>query len=466
MVESWYNFGILYEKCKQNDEALVAYKKALEIDPDDQDARNRLLAIQNNISNQDNSNILYMKFPQFRIQNNLVIDKKYKKPQNQRNLGSQLSGASGIGGMGAGIDPVSQIPGSTGAQPGGMNSGMPSSQNPGTGGGQDHYSQSLNLGQAQPGGMNQYSGQSQQTAPQRTGNEGQYQDPSKMGYPNHQAPQNFGQTPGQAPNQQSYGQSQNPGDSRGYYQGQSEESKHMGGYQQPENPALRQARQEEPNQYQNPAYSQQQHTQQNPQMYQNPPQPNNSGIPENIPSLNQVSQNLQNQQNPSGGNNGGYPSASNQSQPQNYNQNPSQGGQPQQYNQGYDSNNQQMYGQQPGQYNPQSQSQPQSQPQAQSQPQPQHDNSQSHGQQPQPQQTQNQAPNIGDRAQNMQQVPQLPQNSMPGMPQPTDTNQQQQNIQPQLNIQQQQDQRSNQMGQNPPEVDLNRQNSAPQSVSV
>lgn len=31
MFESWYNFGILYEKCKQSNEAIVAYRKAIEI---------------------------------------------------------------------------------------------------------------------------------------------------------------------------------------------------------------------------------------------------------------------------------------------------------------------------------------------------------------------------------------------------------------------------------------------------
>lgn len=96
MVESWYNFGILYEKCKQSDEAIVAYKKALEIDPDDQDARTRLLSIQSPMYNPDNTNMLYMKFPQFRIPNNLVIDKKYKKPQNQRTIQSQMQGVGGV----------------------------------------------------------------------------------------------------------------------------------------------------------------------------------------------------------------------------------------------------------------------------------------------------------------------------------------------------------------------------------
>lgn len=91
MVESWYNFGILYEKCKQSDEATVAYKKAIDIDPEDNDARSRLISIQSPMYNPDNAN-LYMKFPHFRISNNLVIDRKYKKPQSQRPM-------QGVGGM-------------------------------------------------------------------------------------------------------------------------------------------------------------------------------------------------------------------------------------------------------------------------------------------------------------------------------------------------------------------------------
>lgn len=90
---------------------MVAYKKALEIDPEDQDSRTRLLSIQSPMYNSDNTNMLYMKFPQFRVQNNLVIDKKYKKPQNQRALQNQMQNVPGMGGAlgGIGGDPM-QIP--------------------------------------------------------------------------------------------------------------------------------------------------------------------------------------------------------------------------------------------------------------------------------------------------------------------------------------------------------------------
>lgn len=38
MSEIWYNLGVLYEKCKQPEEGLIAYGKVLELDSDDQDA--------------------------------------------------------------------------------------------------------------------------------------------------------------------------------------------------------------------------------------------------------------------------------------------------------------------------------------------------------------------------------------------------------------------------------------------
>ena len=57
--------------------------------------------------NSDNTSMLYMKFPQFRIPNNLVIDKKYKKPQNQRGLQSQMQS---VGGMMGGISQMNTEP--------------------------------------------------------------------------------------------------------------------------------------------------------------------------------------------------------------------------------------------------------------------------------------------------------------------------------------------------------------------
>ena len=35
MSEIWYNLGVLYEKCKQPEEALIAYSKVLELDNED-----------------------------------------------------------------------------------------------------------------------------------------------------------------------------------------------------------------------------------------------------------------------------------------------------------------------------------------------------------------------------------------------------------------------------------------------
>ncbi len=77
MLESWYNFGILYEKCKQNEEAIVAYNRALEIAPENEEARLRLQAVKqpNYVFDEANSK---MKFPEFWITNSLVIDKSYK----------------------------------------------------------------------------------------------------------------------------------------------------------------------------------------------------------------------------------------------------------------------------------------------------------------------------------------------------------------------------------------------------
>lgn len=38
MSEIWFNLGVLYEKCRQPEEALIAYGKVLELDNDDLDA--------------------------------------------------------------------------------------------------------------------------------------------------------------------------------------------------------------------------------------------------------------------------------------------------------------------------------------------------------------------------------------------------------------------------------------------
>ena len=58
MVESWYNFRVFNEKCTRSVEAVVAFKKLLEIDTENQYARSRLLSIQSPMYN-DNTSMLY-----------------------------------------------------------------------------------------------------------------------------------------------------------------------------------------------------------------------------------------------------------------------------------------------------------------------------------------------------------------------------------------------------------------------
>ena len=45
MSEVWFNLGVLYEKCRQPEEALIAYSKVLELDNDDSDAQKRIMSI-------------------------------------------------------------------------------------------------------------------------------------------------------------------------------------------------------------------------------------------------------------------------------------------------------------------------------------------------------------------------------------------------------------------------------------
>lgn len=45
MSEIWYNLGVLYEKCKQPEEALIAYSKVLELDNEEMDAQKRIMSI-------------------------------------------------------------------------------------------------------------------------------------------------------------------------------------------------------------------------------------------------------------------------------------------------------------------------------------------------------------------------------------------------------------------------------------
>ena len=47
MSEIWYNLGVLYEKCNQPEEALIAYSRVLEINAEDCDSQQRILSIKN-----------------------------------------------------------------------------------------------------------------------------------------------------------------------------------------------------------------------------------------------------------------------------------------------------------------------------------------------------------------------------------------------------------------------------------
>ena len=64
--EIWYNLGILYEKCKQPDEANIAYQKVQDLSPGDMDSLYRINQIQSPYYNNANNILnLEMKQPQF-----------------------------------------------------------------------------------------------------------------------------------------------------------------------------------------------------------------------------------------------------------------------------------------------------------------------------------------------------------------------------------------------------------------
>jgi general transcriptional corepressor CYC8 len=85
MSEVWYNLGVLYEKCRQPEEALIAYSKVLELDSDEADAQARIMAIkspQYALEQQKQPQVtLQMKYPKFALPNSLMILRKYKKQQ-------------------------------------------------------------------------------------------------------------------------------------------------------------------------------------------------------------------------------------------------------------------------------------------------------------------------------------------------------------------------------------------------
>lgn len=86
--EIWYNLGILYEKCKQPEEALIAYSKVQDLNIGDTDSIQRINDIQSpfyNNQNGQNQGIfnLEMKQPSFNLPNSLTILNKYKKQQQK-----------------------------------------------------------------------------------------------------------------------------------------------------------------------------------------------------------------------------------------------------------------------------------------------------------------------------------------------------------------------------------------------
>ena len=83
MYEVWYNLGILYETCKQPDEALIAYDMVLSMDPRQPDALKRIAAIKSpkyeEMINSENQVQLQMKHPAYCIPNTLTIIRNYNK---------------------------------------------------------------------------------------------------------------------------------------------------------------------------------------------------------------------------------------------------------------------------------------------------------------------------------------------------------------------------------------------------
>lgn len=84
--EIWYNLGILYEKCKQGGEAIVAYSRVLEIDPRHKEAKARFIAINNpnqGMHERTHMSSLQMIHPAFNVPNTLLILKKYKNNDDE-----------------------------------------------------------------------------------------------------------------------------------------------------------------------------------------------------------------------------------------------------------------------------------------------------------------------------------------------------------------------------------------------
>ena len=88
--EVWYNLGILYEKCNQSSEAIVAYARVLEIDSKHKESKNRVNIInqQNNGGPRVGTQHLHILHPRFNVPNTLQILRKYKNSSEEADLES------------------------------------------------------------------------------------------------------------------------------------------------------------------------------------------------------------------------------------------------------------------------------------------------------------------------------------------------------------------------------------------
>lgn len=79
----WYNLGVLYETCKQPNEALIAYEKAQEIQPGEPNSLNRIKII-NSADYKDKEDLtkLQMVHPEFFLPNSLQINTNYDNSKN------------------------------------------------------------------------------------------------------------------------------------------------------------------------------------------------------------------------------------------------------------------------------------------------------------------------------------------------------------------------------------------------
>jgi len=82
LYEVWYNLGILYERCKQPEEALIAYERVLQIEKSQKEAQDRIMIIKSPMYEQrmsESSQLLTMKHPVYCLPNSLTILRKYQQ---------------------------------------------------------------------------------------------------------------------------------------------------------------------------------------------------------------------------------------------------------------------------------------------------------------------------------------------------------------------------------------------------